>query len=138
MLDYPIEASCQCGQVRYKLLQPPVKVIACHCKECQKLATGPFSVTAIMPASHIEFTGEMKEWSRLADSGNTNTATFCPNCGTRIYHYNPADPEVIKLKLKPVGLTDDKVFEPTAHLWVSEKLSWCVLPEGVPAFDKQG
>ena len=47
-IDYPIESSCQCGQVTYKLFEPPKRVVACHCKECQKLATSPFSVTAII------------------------------------------------------------------------------------------
>lgn len=137
-MNYPIQGSCQCGGVTYELNAPPRKVIACHCKECQKLATAPFSVTALVPAEAIRFTGEMKEWGRLAESGNRNNAKFCPECGNRIYHYNPAQPEVIKLKLKPVDLADDTIFQPTMHVWVSEKQSWYSLPEGVPAFDKQG
>ncbi len=106
-MNYPIEATCQCGQVSYKLLAPPKKVLACHCTHCQKLSTSPFSVTAIIDAGDIEFAGEMKEWSRSSDSGNANNAKFCPGCGNRVYHYNPAAPDVIKLKLKPVNLTDD-------------------------------
>ncbi len=136
-MDYPIEASCQCGQLSYRLLTAPKMVLACHCRECQKLSTSPFSVTAIVDAKAIEFDGELKEWSRQADSGNSNAAKFCPGCGNRIYHYNPAEPETIKLKLKPVGLADDTLFEPTAHVWVSEKLDWYQLPEGVKSFAKQ-
>ncbi len=137
-MKYPVEASCQCGQVSYKLFEPPQKVVACHCTECQKLSTSPFSVTAMVKASTIQFTGEMKDWSRLAESGNKNNAKFCPSCGNRIYHYNPDAPELLKLKLKPVGLSDDTIFKPMAHVWISEKQSWYEIPEGVPAFEKQG
>ncbi|MBW3695188.1 GFA family protein [Vibrio sp. T187] len=136
-MDYPIKGECQCGQLTYQLKQAPLKVIACHCTECQKLATGPYSVTALVDADSIEFSGEMSEWSRGSDSGNLNNAKFCPGCGNRVYHYNPAEPSVLKLKLKPVEMEDDTLFQPVAHVWVSSKLDWCEIPEGVAVFDKQ-
>ncbi len=134
-MTYPIEGACQCGGVKYRLLAAPLKVMACHCKACQKLSTSAFSITALVRASDIEFEGEMAEWSRLADSGNTNGAKFCPTCGNRIYHFNPADPDMIKLK--PSTLSDTSIINPTVHVWVSEKQDWFTLPEGVTAFPKQ-
>lgn len=136
-MEFPIKAACQCGQVTYELNAAPLKVMACHCTECQKLATAPFSVTAVVAATDIAFSGELKEWSRSSDSGNTNTAKFCPNCGNRIYHVNPQQPELIKLKLKPVDPKCARLFEPTAHVWVREKQSWYVIPDGVKVFDTQ-
>lgn len=127
-MNYPIYGACQCGQVSYELLNKPKRVFACHCTECQKLATGPYSVTAVVNTSDIVFKGEMREWSRVADSGNSNNAKFCGGCGNRIYHYNPDDMSLIKLKLKPVNLEDDKVFAPIEHVWTDKKLSWCELP----------
>lgn len=136
-MTYPLHGSCQCGQVTYRLHKAPTLVLACHCKECQKLSTSPFSVTAMVAAESIEFSGELKEWSRMAESGNRNHAKFCPDCGNRVYHYNPDDPSVIKLKLKPVGLTDETILTPTAHIWVSEKQAWYQLPDNVDIFEKQ-
>ena len=136
-MTYPLHGACQCGQVTYTLHEKPRMVLACHCTECQKLATAPFSVTALVNADSIEFSGELKDWKRMAESGNPNDAKFCPECGNRIYHYNPNDPTTIKLKLKPVHLDDDSEFEPTVHVWVSEKLSWVQIPDGVKTFDKQ-
>jgi len=136
-MEYPIEGSCQCGQLTYKLHEKPMVVWACHCTECQKLSTSPFSVTAIIASNAIEFTGKLNEWSRTADSGNRNSAKFCPTCGNRVYHYNPEDLSTIKLKLKPSGLLDATHFEPSAHVWVSEKLSWYQIPNGAETFEKQ-
>jgi len=50
---YPIKGSCQCGEVTYELLEPPLMVAACHCKECQKLSTSVFSITAMVTAQSV-------------------------------------------------------------------------------------
>jgi len=136
-MKFPIEGACQCGQLTYKLFEKPKVVLACHCTECQKLSSSPFSVTAVVDSSAIEFKGELQEWTRSSDSGNRNNAKFCPTCGNRVYHYNPEDKETIKLKLKPIHLSDASIFEPTVHVWVNEKLSWYQIPEGAKVVEKQ-
>jgi len=135
MVQYPVEGSCQCGSVRYKLLRAPRKVVACHCKECQKLSTSAFSITALVDVDALEFSGDLGEWSRVAESGNINEAYFCRTCGNRIYHRDPAKPDTIKLK--PANLSDTTMLRPTAHVWVSEKQAWYDIPDGVPVFEKQ-
>lgn len=134
-MSYPINGACQCGGVTYQLLSEPQMVVACHCKECQKLSTSAFSITAMVIADQVRFEGEMADWSRQADSGNISAAKFCPGCGNRIYHYNPAEPD--KIKLKPSNLSDTSIIKPVAHVWVSEKQDWYTIPEGVRVFDKQ-
>ncbi len=71
----------------------------------------------------------------MADSGNVSGAKFCPSCGNRIYHFNPNEPE--KLKLKPSTLADTRIINPTAHIWVSEKQDWFQIPDGVKVFENQ-
>ena len=133
-ITYPIQGACQCGAVTYELLSAPKLVAACHCTECQKLSTSAFSITAMIDASDVRFSGEMKDWSRPADSGNTSAAKFCPNCGNRLYHYNPQEPN--KLKLKPSTLSDTRIIKPTVHIWVSEKQDWFDIPQGVKTCEK--
>ncbi|TNE76703.1 MAG: GFA family protein, partial [Gammaproteobacteria bacterium] len=125
-VNYPIHGACQCGQVTYELLEAPLNVIACHCRECQKLSTSAFSLTALVEQQAIRFYGTLKHWERPSDSGNTNCAKFCPECGNRIYHYNPEKPEIIKLK--PCTLEDTHIIQPTLHVWVSEKQDWFEIP----------
>mgnify|MGYP003647247166 FL=1 len=134
-VKYPIKGSCQCGDVTYELLEPPLMVAACHCKECQKLSTSAFSITAMVTAQSVKFNGVMKDWCRGSDSGNISAAKFCPTCGNRLYHFDPNEPE--KLKLKPSNLSDTRIINPTVHVWVSEKQDWYQIPEGVKVFDKQ-
>ena len=135
-MTYPIEARCQCGQVHYRLLAAPLKVMACHCQACQTLSSAPYSVTALVRAEDIAIEGELAHCQRVADSGNLNLGFFCPGCGVRIYQFNPQQPEIIKLKLKPVGPAA-ALFAPQAHVWISEKLPWVSLPDGMPCFERQ-
>ncbi|OEF23277.1 GFA family protein [Vibrio rumoiensis] len=135
-VNYPVQGECQCGQVKFSLKAAPKMVIACHCKECQKLSTSAFSITTIVNRNDIDITGELHETSRVADSGNTNVGKFCPSCGNRIYQVNPADPEMIKFKAAG-GLSDTRMIVPTTHVWTSEKQAWVTIPEGVQEFPKQ-
>lgn len=136
-MTYPIKGSCQCGNVTYKLKAKPKTIMACYCKECQKLSTSPFSTTAVVDVHDIEFSGKLSEWVRSSDSGNKNHAKFCSTCGNRVYHYNPDDLSKLRLKLRPINLADESIFEPTVHVWVSEKVSWFKIPDGVKTYLKQ-
>ncbi|MBM7071336.1 GFA family protein [Shewanella sp. 202IG2-18] len=135
-MDFPVSGTCQCGQVKITLLKPPQKVVACHCKECQKLSSSPYSVTALFGKPDLKIEGQLSTWNRVADSGSDNTAKFCPSCGNRVYHFNPSQPELIKLKLKPVGIQDTSIFKPQAHVWTKEKQAWFVLPDDVPSYSE--
>jgi hypothetical protein len=134
-MQYPLNGSCQCGGVTYQLREPPLAVAACHCRQCQKLSSSAFSITAMVNASDISFAGEMRQWSRLADSGNTTIAHFCPRCGNHLYHYNPGHPD--KIMLKPSTLADTRLVQPTIHVWVREKQDWYAIPEGALVFETQ-
>ena len=134
-IQYPVPGSCQCGKVTYELLAAPITVVICHCRECQKLSTSAFSITAMVNRDDLRINGEMQAWERLAENGNRNCATFCPNCGNRIYHFNPAQPEIIKLK--PGTLSDTRMIQPVMHVWTSEKQDWYQIPEGVEQYQKQ-
>jgi hypothetical protein len=56
-------------------------------------------------------TGQTKQFTRIADSGNENTGVFCPDCGVRIYQI----PKYIQgvLALKPEHLTTRVGSDPT-------------------------
>jgi hypothetical protein len=134
-MKYPISGSCLCGGVTYKLKRPPVAVAACHCKQCQKLSTSAFSITAMVEADALEVSGEIREWRRVAASGNTCVAKFCPTCGNHIYHFDPGN--LRHLMLKPSTLADTSIINPTIHVWASEKQDWDQIPDGVQVFQTQ-
>ena len=115
--NYPLTGRCQCGAIEYQVAEPFAFQIVCHCTECQKLSGAAFGITAITTPQAFTITkGQLKKWSRPADSGNTNDCYFCEGCGNRIYHQKPERPDMIKLK--PGTLDDVSVIKPDLHVWV--------------------
>ncbi|MGC7589201.1 GFA family protein [Bisgaard Taxon 46] len=134
-MDYPINGQCQCGQVHYTLHKAPLVIAACHCKQCQKLSSSAFSISAMIDKDALELTGELKQFVRQSESGHSIIAMFCPICANPIYHYSPSYPD--KLMLKPSTLDNTDIIEPTIHVWTKEKQSWYSIPDNVMAFETQ-
>jgi hypothetical protein len=134
--SYPLQGSCNCGAVRYEVLEPIDKQAACHCIQCQKHTQSAFSLIGVVsPRTFRMLGGELKKWTKTADSGNRIDCWFCPVCGNRIYHENQDMPGVLRLKLGT--LDDTSVIDPGVHVWVSKKQNWLDLPSGVQTFDTQ-
>lgn len=134
--SYPLHGSCNCGRITYEVAKPFAKQVACHCIDCQKHTQSAFSLVGLLPASAFRIlTGELKKWTKTADSGNTIDCFFCPECGNRIYHTSAADPKKVRLKLGT--LDDTRVIEPEVHIWTRSKQDWYSLPAGVRSHETQ-
>ena len=131
-MQLPLRGACQCGNVTYSVREAPLFCLACHCKDCQKLSAAAFSPTLVFRAEAFSTTGTLKMWESRADSGRRKHAFFCPECGNRIYHLDPDAPALVRLK--PGTLDTAEIPPPQAHVWVSRKQPWMVIPEGTPAF----
>jgi hypothetical protein len=129
-----MRGSCQCGQVSYETTEPALISLICHCKDCQKLSASAYSTTLTYRAEALVVTGELKRWVRIAESGTLNAAYFCPECGNRIFHENPNDPAL--RRLKPGTLDSDPIPTPQIHVWVSRKQPWVEIPPDMPTFGK--
>jgi len=69
MSDELTTGQCLCGKVKYKLTGQPVRMMQCHCKDCQR-ATGTGHLNnAFFKAEQFELTGEVKAHEHEADSG---------------------------------------------------------------------
>lgn len=135
-MDKTVTGKCQCGSIQYKLTEPPIVTLVCHCIDCQKLSASAFSLTMAIKRHTFELVkGVLKVWTRPTAGGGTAICHFCPDCGNRIYHENPEMPEV--LRLKPGTLEDTSFIEPEAHVWTKRAQPWVHIPEGVPRFEAQ-
>jgi hypothetical protein len=131
----PYTGGCQCGLLRYILTAEPIRLIACHCKECQRQSGSAFGMSMLVKEDSLTVTGPMKQFTRIADSGNENTGVFCPDCGVRIYHI----PKYIQgvLALKPGTLDDTSWLRPSYFVWMTSAQSWVPVPDGVKALEEQ-
>jgi hypothetical protein len=66
----PYTGGCQCGRVRYELTAEPIRIVACHCTECQRQSGSAFGMSMLVSADSLTVTGETKRFTRIADSGS--------------------------------------------------------------------
>jgi hypothetical protein len=118
-----LTGQCQCGNIRYKINGEPLTLYACHCRDCQHQSASAFGLSMRVAMEDFELTsGRLKFWSTTADDGSVKKCSFCPECGTRIYHASDDPGEAISLK---AGLLDSiSRFSPVAHIWTKRAHRW--------------
>lgn len=108
---------CQCGAVRYKLVERPV-VTLCHCRMCQKAVGGPFAALAAVKR-------EALSWIRGApayfQSSSMARRGFCPLCGTPLTYEGL---ESDKVEVTAGSLDDAASHAPTGAFGAEAKLAW--------------
>ena len=128
------EGGCACGQIRYRLLTPPLFVHCCHCHDCQRQTGSGFVLNALIETDRVELLHGRTSLSAMpTDSGKPHQIARCPGCGTAVWsHYGGIE----KLTFVRVGTLDDPaVLPPDVHIYTRSKLPWIALPPLVPAFE---
>ena len=54
---------------------------------------------------------------------------FCPDCGMRLFARRTNGSNI---GISLAAFDDQKLFQPTEHIWDSEKISWLRLDDGLP------
>ena len=135
MTDTPFATGqCLCGAVTYEIKSNPIRMAACHCKDCQRSSGTGHMPLAFFKEDDVEIRGETSSYGSTADSGNINTRHFCPNCGSRVFSTNSARPGIIGIA---VGSVDDNSwFAPNAIVYAKRRENWDSTPEDIPNFEE--
>ena len=85
MSEFRLSGGCQCGAVRYALLEEPSGPHICHCRMCQKAFCSFFAPLTGVSLEKFELTrGELS----IFKSSDQTERGFCKNCGTPLtFHY---------------------------------------------------
>ncbi|MDB5453408.1 MAG: Rieske (2Fe-2S) iron-sulfur domain protein [Caulobacteraceae bacterium] len=124
----PYWGGCHCGRVRYQIRAEPVNVRVCHCRSCQKWAGSAFFARAIFPRTAVELGGAIETYASSADLRRG----FCAHCGSPVTTQRLSRPDRIGISLST--LDEPNALPPEAHTWVSEKLDWVNIDDGLPQY----
>lgn len=137
MFELPGKGRCQCGECRFTVGAKPFVSYTCHCTECQRLTATAFLSCMQVAAEHVVITqGTPSVHQRIADSGSALDTWFCPTCGSTLFAQNSARPRVRTVHIG--AMERPEAVEVTAHIWVSRKLPWVILPDGHRIYDGPG
>ena len=135
MTDRMREGGCDCGEVRYRVAGEPMFTNNCHCRQCQRQTGSTSVVNAFFETERITLlSGELTEQVTTAGSGGDHVILRCATCGTALWSHYPGMGRH-GAGLRAGTLDDPASITPDAVIFVSEKMPWVALPQGIPAFD---
>ncbi|MEQ8265574.1 MAG: GFA family protein [Parvibaculum sp.] len=126
-LPPPYEGGCACGAVRYRIEAETLGSRTCHCRICQKAMGAPFLAQATFPKTSVTMTGETARWR----SSQRLWRHFCPACGSRVF-LEPLDGPRMGIPL--ATLDNPAAIHPEMHIWVSSRVAWLKLDDGLPQY----
>jgi len=125
---------CLCGAVCYECTAEPIFMGNCHCRDCQKASGSAYEAAIGVPAAALKITGNVKYHDSKADSGNTVSRGFCPECGSRLFGKTSGMAELAIFMAS--SLDDPKQFQPAMDVYTSSAQPWDHMNPAVPKFPK--
>jgi hypothetical protein len=127
-----LEGGCACGVLRYRLTSEPLFTHCCHCLNCQRQTGSAFVINVLIEADRVELLAGEPQPVDVPRSGGKKQRIFrCPSCQVAVFsRYTRAGIRFVR-----AGTLDDpSSVAPDVHIYTRSKLSWVMLPDGVPAF----
>lgn len=122
---------CLCGAVRYELTGAGTNLCYCHCTSCRRAAGAPAVPWGTFARSAFSLSrGRIAEYR----SSPQVARGFCPECGTSLTYRHERRAAEIDVTL--ASLDDPRALVPQMHLWVSDKLPWMSIGDGLPQFER--
>ena len=119
---------CQCGAVRYELLQPPQDAHLCHCRMCQKQFGNFFAALCSVPKEMFRVTRGTV--ANFRSSANVQRG-FCRDCGTPLT-YEPLDRATISVSIG--SLDNHTAVPPLVQYGIEAREPWFDSLTDLPAF----
>jgi hypothetical protein len=123
-----LTGGCLCGALRYRIDQPPLGAVICHCATCRRAAGAQAVAWATVPAAGFAWTAGTPA---IHASSPGVLRGHCPACGTSLTWVGVAGEVDVTL----ASLDDPEVIAPDRETWLSHRLAWAPLTP-LPGFPK--
>ncbi|WP_152046831.1 GFA family protein [Aureimonas psammosilenae] len=124
-------AACRCGFVRLDAAGAPLATGACHCRGCQRMTGGPYSLGAIYPSAAVSVeAGETGPIGADPAAGHQG----CIRCASWVFTRPPGLGDIVVVRSSL--FEDAAAFAPFVESFLSEKLPFVarVAPHGFDRF----
>jgi hypothetical protein len=128
--ERPLEGSCLCGGVRFRITEPFRRANLCHCSRCRKHSGAPALAQGRVPRSGFELVaGEELVESFRPDGGMTKA--FCRACGSSLF--GGAWPDGPEVSVRLGSLDGDPGIRPQYRSFLADRAVWDDVPDdGLP------
>ena len=127
-----LTGGCLCGAVRYEAREPPFWSGHCHCQNCRKHTGAAFATDAMFRSDELSWTGDEPTFYK---SSEVCERGFCPTCGSTVSARYFCEPDIV---IVAAGTLDDaNQIEPTLHAFVSRRVDWIKLNDGLVEYPEE-
>jgi hypothetical protein len=122
---------CRCGQLRFRLTEPALFTAACHCRGCQRMSGGAYSLTVAVPGARFAVTEGEPVIGGL--HGDDIRHFHCPHCLSWVFT-RPTGMDFVNIRT-PM-LDDPSGFMPFLETCTKDRLEGVTLtaPHSYEAF----
>jgi hypothetical protein len=128
----PLVGGCMCGGVRFRVDEPLLGALYCHCKRCQRRSGTAFAMTALTAQGSFAVT-DGTDLLRDYHPDGGYVKSFCSTCGSHTHTTNPDDATIVAVRL---GCFDeDPGMRPMVHQFTAYAMPYEPIPDdGLPRF----
>lgn len=114
----PWSGGCRCGQLRFEVIEAPMVTLACHCRGCQQMTGGPYSLSTLFPRTGFKVTAGDPVVGGLHGEFRQ---MHCAHCLSWVFTEPPGMPMV---NVRSTMLDDAAHAAPYVETYTSEMLPW--------------
>ncbi len=124
---------CMCGAVTFEYEGPVNWCAHCHCRECRRNTSSPFTTWIGVPNGAWRFTGAEPH---VFESSPGAKRYFCRACGTPMAFASERYPH--EMHFYVASMDDPESYAPEYHAYTRDRLPWIHLDDGLPRSEGSG
>ncbi|SFO70659.1 Uncharacterized conserved protein [Mesorhizobium sp. NFR06] len=120
---------CMCGAVAWTYSGDITRNLVCHCTDCQRATSSPFTAFLGMRPEQLRWTGDITHY----ESSPETFRGFCPACGTRLYFRSARWPT--EIHVHAATLSEPGQYRPDAQVLTRSRAEWLDQLQSIPAHE---
>jgi hypothetical protein len=129
--DRVLNGRCECGTVRYEVVDAFLYAANCHCSQCRAATGSAFKAFAGIERDKLEVTDGRN--SLLVFGEQDLNDTRCGACGSLLFSV-VRDGAYVHVALG--SLVDAPSLRPTKHIFVGSKAPWFEITDDLPQYEE--
>ena len=125
-----LSGHCLCGSVSWTATCPVLWAALCHCEDCRRAASSDYVSWFGVERHFVAWSGPRKTYR----SSPKVERSFCADCGSPLSFETEVFPD--ETHLYAATLIDPTLYQPTAHIFWSERLPWIERQDALPKHAK--
>jgi hypothetical protein len=123
------DGGCLCGQVRFRVMAPPLDAGYCHCRMCQRNSGAPVVAWVTFPTAGFSWlAGEVGVYASSAHAKRS----FCATCGSYLVFASTEFPN--EVSINTASFDEPDAFPPRKHIFSESRIDWFHTADQLPRY----